>query len=53
MKVALIGCGFFAQNQLHAWRDIDGAEVVALCDRDAVRRQAVIRAIQGLDDLLD
>ncbi len=37
MKGALIGCGFFAQNQLHAWRDIAGAEIVALCDRDAGR----------------
>lgn len=34
---ALIGCGFFAQNQLHAWRDIAGVRIVALCDRDAVR----------------
>ncbi|WP_341234133.1 Gfo/Idh/MocA family oxidoreductase [uncultured Sulfitobacter sp.] len=37
MKGALIGCGFFAQNQLHAWRDIDGVEIVALCDQDAER----------------
>ncbi len=34
MKVALIGCGFFAQNQLQAWRDISGVDVVALCDTD-------------------
>ena len=40
MKGALIGCGFFAQNQLHAWRDIDGAEIVALCDRDPKRLAA-------------
>ncbi len=32
MKVGLIGCGFFAQNQLQAWRDIIGVDVVALCD---------------------
>ncbi|MEO1989778.1 MAG: Gfo/Idh/MocA family oxidoreductase [Martelella sp.] len=37
MKGALIGCGFFARNQLHAWRDIDGVEIVAICDRDAGR----------------
>jgi len=37
MKVALVGCGFFALNHLHAWRDIDGAEVVALCDLDPAR----------------
>lgn len=34
---AVIGCGFFAQNQLHAWADLPGAKIVALCDRDAVR----------------
>ncbi|SMY09976.1 Gfo/Idh/MocA family protein [Flavimaricola marinus] len=37
MKGALIGCGFFAQNQLNAWRDIDGVEIVALCDQDTQR----------------
>lgn len=37
---ALIGCGFFAMNQLNAWRDIQaqgGARIVALCDRDPAR----------------
>jgi predicted dehydrogenase len=34
MKVGVIGCGFFAQNHLHAWRDIEGVDVVALCDKD-------------------
>ena len=34
MKVGVIGCGFFAQNHLHAWRDINGVDVVALCDND-------------------
>ena len=37
MKGALIGCGFFARNQLHAWRDIEGVEIVAICDQDAGR----------------
>lgn len=37
MKGALIGCGFFAQNQMHAWQDIAGAQIVALCDRDPER----------------
>ena len=40
MRGALIGCGFFAQNQLHAWRDIAGVEIVALCDRDPARLSA-------------
>lgn len=34
---ALIGCGFFAINQLHAWRDAEGVDIVALCDRDPAR----------------
>jgi predicted dehydrogenase len=34
LKAALIGCGFFAQNHLHAWREIDGVRLVAVCDRD-------------------
>ncbi|WP_305968097.1 MULTISPECIES: Gfo/Idh/MocA family protein [unclassified Mameliella] len=37
MKGALIGCGFFARNQLHAWADVTGAEIVAICDRDETR----------------
>jgi len=35
LRGALIGCGFFAQNHLHAWREIDGVQLVAACDRDA------------------
>ena len=38
---ALIGCGFFAVNQMHAWRDIDGASIVAICDRDPERLRIV------------
>jgi predicted dehydrogenase len=41
---ALIGCGFFAMNQLNAWRDIQaqgGARIVALCDRDPARLRLV------------
>jgi len=34
---ALIGCGFFAVNQLCAWRDVTGAEIIAICDRDPAR----------------
>ena len=37
LRGGLVGCGFFALNQLHAWRDVDGAEIVAICDRDAAR----------------
>ncbi len=33
-KVAVIGCGFFAPNHLHAWNEIPQAELVAVCDLD-------------------
>ena len=33
-RFALIGCGFFAQNHLHAWAEIPEVELVAVCDID-------------------
>jgi predicted dehydrogenase len=33
-RFAVIGCGFFAQNHLHAWSEIPEAELVAVCDID-------------------
>ena len=41
LRGALIGCGFFAVNQMHGWRDVDGAAIVAICDRDPARLQIV------------
>lgn len=41
---ALIGCGFFAQNHLNAWREVDGVEIVAVCDIDAVKAASTARA---------
>jgi len=37
LRGGLIGCGFFAINHLHAWRGVEGASIVALCDRDRNR----------------
>lgn len=37
LRGALIGCGFFAINHLHGWKDAEGAEIVAICDRSAER----------------
>jgi predicted dehydrogenase len=34
---ALIGCGFFARNHMHGWADAEGADIVAVCDRDAAK----------------
>ena len=38
---ALIGCGFFAVNQMHGWRDLANVEIVAICDRDPERLRIV------------
>ena len=40
LKGALIGCGFFAYNHLYAWKQLMGAEIVALCDMDDERLNA-------------
>src|SRR3546814_15138274 len=37
LRGGLIGCGFFASNHLNAWRDLDGAAIVAVCDRDPAK----------------
>lgn len=53
LKGALIGCGFFAQNQMHGWQAVEGARIVAVCDRDAERREATARRFgigRGHDD---
>ncbi|WP_275785160.1 Gfo/Idh/MocA family protein [Pararhizobium gei] len=41
LKGALIGCGFFAVNQMHGWKDVKGADIVAICDRDPERLRIV------------
>lgn len=37
LRGGLIGCGFFAINHLHGWRDAKGAEIAAICDRSPER----------------
>ncbi len=37
---ALIGCGFFARNHMHGWAEAEGAEIVAVCDRDRARAES-------------
>lgn len=37
LRGALIGCGFFARNHLHAWQQLEGVDIVALCDADPAR----------------
>jgi D-apiose dehydrogenase len=45
-RIGLIGCGFFAQNHLHAWRDLAGerARLVAVCDADRGKAEAAGKA---------
>jgi D-apiose dehydrogenase len=35
-RIAIVGCGFYAQNHLHAWKHLHskGANLVAVCDLD-------------------
>ncbi len=40
LRGGLIGCGFFARNHIHGWKEIPGAEIVAVCDTDRGRANA-------------
>jgi predicted dehydrogenase len=39
-RAGVVGCGFFAQNHLHAWGDIDRVELAAVCDQDGAKAAA-------------
>ncbi len=41
LKGGVIGAGFFAGNHLNAWKMVEGAEIVALCDTDPDRLSSV------------
>jgi D-apiose dehydrogenase len=41
LRGGLIGCGFFAVNHLHGWRDAEGAGIVAICDTSPERLESV------------
>jgi D-apiose dehydrogenase len=40
-RLGVVGCGFFAQNHLHAWSSLrgEGARIVAVCDIDPAKAQ--------------
>jgi len=42
IALGVVGCGFFAQNHLHAWGDLrgEGAEIAAVCDIDPAKAKA-------------
>ena len=46
LRAAVIGCGFFAQNHLHAWRDLAAeglVELAAVCDLDEAKAARAAR----------
>jgi D-apiose dehydrogenase len=43
MKGVAVGAGYFAQFHLDAWQRLPGAALVALCDADPARAQALAR----------
>ena len=52
LRGGLIGCGFFAQNHLHAWGDVADADLIAVCDRDRTKAEAAARTF-GIDHVYD
>ncbi len=40
LRGAVIGCGFFAANHLHAWRQIEDVNLIAVCDIDEDKAKA-------------
>ncbi len=43
LRFAIIGAGFWSQFQLAAWRELDGVECVALCNRTRDRAEELAR----------
>jgi predicted dehydrogenase len=47
LRGGLIGCGYFGQIQLEAWRRMEGAEIVAACDGNLERARSSAAAAYG------
>ena len=43
LRFGVIGCGFWAQTQLHAWQEIPEVELAAVCDIDAAKAEQTAR----------
>jgi predicted dehydrogenase len=43
LRFAMIGAGFWSRFQLAGWGELDGAQCVAVCDRDRARAAALAR----------
>ena len=54
LKGAIIGCGWFAENHLEAWRRIPEVEIVAAADLCLERaRKFAVKAYASAEELLD
>lgn len=59
IKGALVGCGYFAENHLYAWDELDKAEIIALCDSNEERLHHcgkhfhISSLYTSIDELLD
>jgi D-apiose dehydrogenase len=54
MRGALIGCGYFGQIQLEAWRRMSDVEIVAACDVSLDKAQTVSpRAYSDIEKMLE
>ncbi len=52
IRVAVIGAGYFCRFHLEGWEQSDGATVVALCDTDTAKAQALADEF-GIDAVFD
>jgi D-apiose dehydrogenase len=43
LRVAVIGCGFFAQNHLAAWAGIEDVTLAAVCDLDETKAREAVK----------
>ena len=60
IRIAMVGCGFFAQNHLHAWHHLreSGVELVAVCDVDKIKADEAAKtfaasAYYSIENMLD
>ena len=54
LRGGIVGCGFFAQFHIEAWKRVRGAELVAACDVGLTRAQpAAPAAYANLEKMLD
>jgi len=52
-KGALIGAGFFAQNHLNAWSELNGSEIIAICDLDIDKATAAAAQMNDVQVFTD